>query len=190
MINSSFKEYVFIRLCIFFLHWLAPFGILYCALVLIIRPAKYRLPLILEIWLAAEAVFYLFGYLPRNAVLQRPANHPTTLSRNERENLFNWCHETIQDPGGYIRKWFLNAPLSEIKRDNVKEFFAWAFMNKGAWSAEEDEDLHEYVDRLEELLGRKFEQGKGNVVPLRLTLDKVAMLHRSLAWYLVSCLMT
>ena len=186
MIGTSFREYLFIRLCIFFLHWLAPFSLIYCALALIIRPTKYRLPLVLEIWLGGEALFYLLVYLPRNAVLQRPANHPTALSRDERKDLFNWCHETIPDPEGYIRKWFLNAPLSEIKRDNAKEFFAWAFLNKSTWTADEDEELHEYVNKLEVLRGRKFELGKGSVAPLRLTLDRVYMLHRSLAWYSVS----
>lgn len=78
------------------------------------------------------------------------------------------------------------APVEEIKRDNVKEFFCWAFMSRGAWGPSEDEELEEYVNELEILLGRKFELGKGSAVPLRLTLDKVSMLHRSLTWYLVS----
>ena len=185
MIGESRQEYVFIRLCIFFLHWLAPFSICYCALALIDRPIRYRLPLLVERWLTAEALFYLLGYLPRNSYLQRPTYHPS-LSRQEREELFSRCHETIPDPEGYIQKWFLNAPLSQIKRDNVKEFFAWAFLNKDGWNAEEDEELEEYVDRLEKLLGKTFEFGRSPVAPLRLTLDVVLMMHRSILWYLVS----
>ena len=50
----------------------------------------------------------------------------------------------------------------------------------------DDEELEEYVDRFETLLGRKLALGRGSAVPLRLTLDKVNMLHRSLLWYLVS----
>lgn len=50
----------------------------------------------------------------------------------------------------------------------------------------DDEELEEYVDRFEILLGRKLALGRGSAVPLRLTLDKVNMLHRSLLWYLVS----
>ena len=186
MIGTSRQEDIFIRLCIFFLHWLAPFSICYCALVLIDRSIPYRLPLLVERWLTAEALFYTLGYLPRNFYLQRPTYHPPLSHRQDREELFSRCHETIPDPKDYIRKWFLNAPLSQIKRDNVKEFFAWAFLNKDGWSAEEDEELEVYVDRLEKLLGRTFEFGKSSIAPLRLTLDAVLMMHRSIFWYLVS----
>lgn len=50
----------------------------------------------------------------------------------------------------------------------------------------DDEELNEYVDKFETLLGRKLDPGRGKAVPLRLTIDKVKMLHRSLLWYLVS----
>lgn len=49
-----------------------------------------------------------------------------------------------------------------------------------------DEELEEYTRETEELLGRKFEDGRGNAKCLRLTLEQVDMLHRSLIWYLVS----
>jgi hypothetical protein len=39
---------------------------------------------------------------------------------------------------------------------------------------------------MEKLLGRKLEAGMGNAKCLRLTLDKVDMLHQSLMQYLVS----
>ena len=50
----------------------------------------------------------------------------------------------------------------------------------------DDGELEEYVDRFETLLGRKLEPGRGSAVPLRLTVDRVNMLHRPLLWYLVS----
>ena len=50
----------------------------------------------------------------------------------------------------------------------------------------DDEELEEYVDKFEMLLGRKLDPGRGKAVPLRLTIDEVKMLHRSLLWYLVS----
>ena len=188
MINNTLVEFLFIRACIFFLHAIAPLSLVYCAFLVTARPSKYRLPLFLEVWLIAEALFYTLVYLPRKYALQRPATHPPTPSRDERMKLFDWCHETIPDPETYLQKWFKMAPVEEIKRDNVKEFFCWAFMNKDTWSLREDEELEEYVSELEELLGREFQFGKGSAVPLKLTLDKVRMLHRSLTWYLVSFL--
>lgn len=75
--------------------------------------------------------------------------------------------------------------MSEIKRENVKEFFTWAFFNRGGPPGDDDEELEEYVSTAEKLLGRTIEPGRGNSNALRLTLDRVDMLHRSLAWYSV-----
>ncbi|KAF5680537.1 hypothetical protein FDENT_8359 [Fusarium denticulatum] len=47
-----------------------------------------------------------------------------------------------------------------------------------------DDELEEYIEQLEELLGRKLEPGRGDAKCLRMTLDKVEMLHRSLTWYM------
>jgi hypothetical protein len=74
----------------------------------------------------------------------------------------------------------LNAPLSEIKRDNVKDFFLWAFFNTGEHDPVDGEELDEYVGE------RKIEPGRGSARCMRLTVDKVDMLHRSLTWYMVS----
>jgi hypothetical protein len=38
------------------------------------------------------------------------------------------------------------------------------------------------------MLRRNFRPGKGKVKPLRLTIDPVDMLHRSLLWYFVGVL--
>ena len=186
MIGTSLWDYIFIRLCIVFLHYVAPLSALYCVAVLIIRPTSFRIPLIFEVWAVAETLFLLLVYFPRRYVLQRVAVHPQIPPRDERRRLFDLCHGTVADPEVYLSKWFKGAPPSQIKRDNVKEFFCWAFMNKGAYGILDDEELEEYVDEMELRLGRKLELGRGDAKSLRLTLDSVNMLHRSLLWYMVS----
>lgn len=186
MIGTSRWDYVFIRSCIFLLHSIAPLSILYCIVILVVRPASYRIHWYLEAWILAETAFYTFLYLPRKYYLQHAAEHPTTLPREARRELFQLCHETVPDPELYLTKWFKEAPISAIRRDNVKEFFCWAFLNKGEYGPEDDEELDEYVDKMEKLLGRQLESGRGNAECLRLTIDKVDMMHRSLTWYLVS----
>ena len=131
MIGTSKPEYLFIRACIVFLHYIAPLSALYCVSVLVLRPSKYRIPLVLELWAVAELLFYLFVYLPRYYVLQRAAVHPAAAPRDNRRQLFELCHQTVEHPEQYLSKWFKNAPLSEIKRENLKEFYCWAFLNKG-----------------------------------------------------------
>lgn len=76
--------------------------------------------------------------------------------------------------------------MTDIKRENVKEFFCWAFLSKGSWGPEDEEELETYVDAIKGLLGQEIEPGRGPAVPLRLTLDQVKMMHRSLIWYFVS----
>src|SRR6266536_6378468 len=121
MIGTSTGEYIFIRFCIFFLHWITPLSVFYCLVTFIFQIPHYRTFWILETLITAEAAFYLVVYLPRKYYLQAPAAHPTH-SREERQTLFRICHENVPDPMRYLSKWFLDAPLSEIKRDNVKDF--------------------------------------------------------------------
>ena len=66
------------------------------------------------------------------------------------------------------------------------EFFCWAFLNKGDYSPEEEEELEEYTRETELQLGRKLEPGRGTATPLRVTVDAVSTTYRSLFWYLVS----
>jgi hypothetical protein len=189
MIGTSMQDYIFIRASIFFLHWIAPLSILYCTITPCFQAFKLtstRVPRILETWVIAEAVFYFLVYLPRRYYLQNAAIHPKPLNRAQRRALFLRCHSNVPDPERYLSTWFLGSPASEIKRDNVLDFFCWAFLNKAEVDPGDVQELDEYIGYLEELLQRKIERGRGKAKSLRLTLDDVDMLHRSLTWYLVS----
>lgn len=185
MVGTSVLDYVFIRGCIFLLHPIAPLSTVYSVTNSFIH-LPFRLPRPLEIWLAFEALFYLFIYLPRKVYLQKPATHPTIACREDRRKLFRRCHENIPDPARYLTKWFLDAPIAEIKRENVKEFLRWAFLNKADPDSAYDEELEEYTKEMEKALGRKLEPGRGSAKCLRLSIEQVNMLQRSLLWYFVS----
>lgn len=185
MIGTSFWDYIFIRTCIFFLHHITPLSVFHTLISFLIHP-PYSIPRILEAWLALEAAFYLIVYLPRKAYLQTPATHPEALCREDRRKLFARCQRHIPDPERYMARWFQDAPPAEIKRENVNEFFRWAFFNMAEPNLAYDEELQEYTRTMEALLGRELEDGRGNAKCLRLTLGEVDMLHRSLIWYSVS----
>jgi hypothetical protein len=191
MIGTSRAEYVFIRMCIIGLHYLAPLCILYSIFAIAhygFKASLYRFPLAVEVYAAAETLFFVLVYLPYRHYLQRKAAHPPPPSREERRVLFNLCHDNVTDPEGYFRKWFEGADINEIKRENVKEFFTWAFFNRGGAPGDDDDELEEYIAISEKLLGRSIEPGRGKAKALRLTLDKVDTLHRSLTWYSVRSL--
>lgn len=188
MIGTSWAEYVFIRCCIFGLHALAPLCVLYSVFVPIVyglTTTIYRLPLAVEIYIVAETLFYLLVFVPYRYHLQREADHPPPPTREGRKELFHLCHNNVSDPKRYFQKWFEGADIKEIKRENVKDFFLWAFFNRGGPPGDDDEELEEYISAAEKLLGRPLEPGRGEAKALRLTLDRVGMLHRSLTWYSV-----
>lgn len=139
----------------------------------------------LEFWLIAETIFYLTVYLPLSFFLQNAATHPAPPPREQRRELFDLCHDSVSDPERYLSMWFKGAAARDIRRDNVKDFFCWAFLNNAKYGAQDNAELDEYVDKLESVLHRRIEPGRGTAAPLRLTLDKVDMLHRSLTWYMV-----
>jgi len=120
MIGNSLWDYCFIRACILLLHYIAPLSAIYCVAILLLHPAGYRIPLVLEIWAIAETIFLLLIYYPRSFLLQRAACHPDSLSREKRRELFDRCQDSIQDPERYISLWHKGAPPSEIKRENMK----------------------------------------------------------------------
>lgn len=189
MIGTTVWDYIHIKWWIIFLSAITPLSTCYCLFVL----AKFilgfhakagpRLPWPLEIWSVAEVAFYFFVHVPYRKSLQTPATHPPAPSRKTRKKLFQQCLETIENPESYLRKWFLGSPIEDIKKDNLKEFYLWAFFDRSGDPGQDDEELEEYVAATEELLGKRLEDGRGDAVCLRLTLDEVKMLHRSLLWY-------
>ena len=185
MIGTSFWEYVFIRACVFILHKFVPLLLLCLVLTLVLDHDAHSLILFLEAISIAEVAFYVLVYIPKYRLLQRPARHPPVTNREDRRRIFLKGQESIVDPEQYLFKWFNEASISDIRRENVKEFYCWAFLNRRVWGLADEEELDEYVDKTEELLGRKLPPGRGPVTALRLTIDPVNMLHRPLLWYMV-----
>lgn len=186
MIGTSTREYIFIRVCVLGLYSVAPICIIYTTLSIGLYGtgvAYYRLPFLVECVALAETLFYFFVYLPYSCYLQREAVHPAPRTRAERRELFELCQENVANPEQYLSKWFLGAPRDEIKRENVKEFLLWAFFNRGGPPGEDDEELEEYVSLMERQWGERIHPGRGTAKCLRLTLDGVNMMHRSLIWY-------
>ena len=191
LVGNSKPEYVFTRLAVWGLRFVAPASIAYSALVFLqpgheLLQSAWLAPV--HIWMFGEAVFYLGVYLPWRTYLQRPALHPPPPSKEERQILFERVKDNVSEPETYLSKWFMNAKIEDIKRENLKEFFAWSLMNGQLESIDDDEEaeLDGYIDKLEQKFGRPFENGRGSARSLRGTMDPVPMQHRPLLWYGVS----
>lgn len=92
----------------------------------------------------------------------------------------------MTDPEQYIRGWFKGASIEDIGRQDVKEWLTWAFFNRGWEEGKNEGEIEEFTLEFESMLHKDFRPGKGTAKSLRLTIDPVEMLHRSLLWYSVS----
>jgi hypothetical protein len=184
MIGNSFIEYLAIRTCILGFRLIAPLSLGYGAC----RLARPNCPghLAMDIWAAAEVSFYLFAYLPLKHISQKKAVHPPLGSEIERKEIFRKVHDTIPNAVEYVRIWFRNASLKDIKRENIKEFITWAFLSSDQPLPDYEDEVNNYADAVDEMVGTPFEPGRGQATAVRLTVDDVYMVHRPLAWYLVN----
>ncbi|KAL9008791.1 MAG: hypothetical protein Q9173_006117 [Seirophora scorigena] len=161
MIGESASAYLFIRLFVALLRTIAPLGIAYCFLHLVL-PHHVGVPRYLEITAVAECSTSLFSFLGDPS-----CNVPSSIRRlfpaRQGENFF---------------------PQPDVRRENVKTWFCWAFMNRGTWDKAEDDELEEYVRQTETVAGERIPPGRGEVKSLRITLDDFTALHRPLMWYI------
>ncbi|KAJ8102386.1 hypothetical protein POJ06DRAFT_249567 [Lipomyces tetrasporus] len=185
MRDSSLYDYIRVRFWIIVLSSIAPLSVLHCGLILAGVLDSYRLPYILEGWALAETIFYFLTLLFRTYYLQSPAIHPPLPSREKRLQLFTRCEESISDHERYISKWFMDTPITNIHKENVKDFLRWAFLNNAAPDSTHEEELDEYLAIFERKLNVELSPGRAdNVKCMRLTIDEVKALHRSLVWYM------
>jgi hypothetical protein len=108
------------------------------------------------------------------------------LPREERKKLFKRCLSTVTDPEKYLSQWFRGASKADIRQENVREFIRWAFFNAKEVADDEEEEVENYLQETEKLLGREIPPGRGKAKSLRVTLDSVGCSYRSLFWYFVS----
>jgi hypothetical protein len=184
MVFTALAKHIFVRGAIFLLRAIVPA----CSIALVCfvgYPPKALWSLILFIYCATEVGFFTLVYLPLKHYLQRPAKHPEPLPLEELDLIFERSLETINEPEHYLRKWFNDSPIEEIRLENIKEFSRWAFWGTDDPDAVPEEDLNNCVSRLEERLCRRFPPGRGRARCLRVTIDNVDTIHRPLIWYSV-----
>ncbi|OHF04667.1 hypothetical protein CORC01_00138 [Colletotrichum orchidophilum] len=200
MLGRTLHEYIFIRACITPLRYpVVPYLALLFACFLGANytqfPSRWVTTAgVITCMAATELIYALFIWLPYTKRLREPAKHPSPSSPAERLALFERCMATIPDFERYIRMWFLGADMSDIRRDNVREFLLWAFFDMGEDDIKKasardgenyDVEVEQYVTRSERLLGRPLKPGRGPAKCLRLTIDSVDTKYRSVWWYAI-----
>lgn len=185
MLDPTFPNLVGVLIGITLLRAIAPISLLYTAWNFFdyLVNGKYTAwpPLIaLQAWCLAETLFFLW-FLAYRIYLQNEAIHPPIRSKAERQALFRKVQGEVNDPARFATGWFRGAKVEDIGRDEVRRFLDWSFW-EGRAGPEDDQELEEYVDATQKLLGQEFPP-TGKAKSLRLTLDPVEMDYRSLLWY-------
>lgn len=195
MIGTSTAEYFFIRICILFLHNIAPISILYSIQLLIVRffhlpTYTERIPYAVQIWLTAEAVFFTTVYIPLVYALYHSSISHRSLSAEFRDNLFRKCNENVPNMEKYLCQWLMVSDAECIKRDNVKDFIRWSLFGPEHTQEQDQQserEIEAYTTELEKLTGRKLSPGRMDVKGLGRLLNEAGGSHRSLLWYSCVC---
>ncbi|KAI6358036.1 hypothetical protein MCOR25_007455 [Pyricularia grisea] len=226
MLGTSLSELIFIRISVFLLRFSIPCS--FTLLIIIyaftgVSPlgiwgpptenvaanalTSPSLPLrvtvgILSAVFVADTIFFLAVYRPFEArATGFKPNYPhPPLSPADRSAIFHKCLDNVPDPVHYLRRWFFGADLAEIRRENVRDFVAWAFFDRDidGLSPQEEPEMEGYLDEINRRLVRASQEhggdvdgaaglrpGRGAAKSMRPTIDKVPMCFRSIIWYII-----
>lgn len=190
MLKDSATSRFLIRLSIYALRAIAPVGILYTLLrlyqIIYYPTSKVSPQVVADCWLIPEALFYLCIYLPRRALINRPASqyNPTPTPKDRREVLIRTWDAT-PDPRRYVSLYFHNAPIDALRRDDIRDWLLWRLWNKRTTAGVNLEEIEEYLTYTENVLEHQFPEGRSQYRPLAVTLEPVQMRHRPLLWYVL-----
>lgn len=88
-------------------------------------------------------------------------------------------------PTEWLEGWFMKTPISQIKRGNAEEFFAWAFFNKYPSELKEEEmsEMKAMLQECERRYGWELAGGYSTGVrPMRINFDRIQAWYHPL-WY-------
>ncbi|KAH8674283.1 hypothetical protein BX600DRAFT_378444 [Xylariales sp. PMI_506] len=189
--NKTWPQYILVRAVIVLMRdlWLLCFLYFFTVFALGgVVAIAHPISIFIEIIGLIELLFLLLFFLPYRSFLQKWQPYkPPPLSPPERARLFAKALSLVPDGELFVRKWMLNVPLEEVRRENVKDWLMWALFERdssgGYVGAEVDAELEQYLEEIEERLGLHFEPGRNDVEVLRLSFDPVIIQHRSLLFY-------
>jgi hypothetical protein len=143
----------------------------------------------LDLYTGVESAFYLLVYLPRRWYVNRAGDpYVPVKTRAERKALLVKTWDATPNPREYLSLWFYGVPIEQLRRDDVKDFLCLRMLHRTERSAEDDDELDEYLRHTEGVLGVKFEPGRSGSRIMAVTTEPLHMLHRPLFWYFVSTL--
>ena len=125
---------------------------------------------------------------PENeAVTKRPGSPAEAIEHLERHD------PRAIDFRNTIRTWFCKAPWSSIKLLEMQKWLYWAMFHTDLPKQEEISESHkaifaEGIAQLQNRLGCKVDEGSDpNIIPMRLSLDRMGIQWRPFSFYFLIC---
>mmetsp|Transcript_19379 Transcript_19379/g.44843 ORF Transcript_19379/g.44843 Transcript_19379/m.44843 type:complete len:487 (+) Transcript_19379:164-1624(+) len=144
-------------------------------------------------WVALEVAFFalvMLSWLPTINIRTKTPEY-----KMSPEELITKVLDMVKMVPGYdmetfISGWFLGAPFSEVKKDNLVEFICWAMYNKDFRHAtpEESAAMGRKLAEFQQCFPRDFEEGYNPKVSCtKFTLEDAAshIIHRPLVFYVM-----
>ncbi|ORY71378.1 uncharacterized protein BCR38DRAFT_330408 [Pseudomassariella vexata] len=130
-----------------------------------------------------EILWYLFWFLPYKSYLQKPGIRLEPMTRAQRRAMIRSLLNTVPDILIFLRGWFAKAHLDEIYREDVMDWMLWALWGTESFEGVDMEEMDEYIQEAEIKAGSRLRPGRGGAKPIRVNIDPVKMVHRSLLFY-------
>ncbi|KAL5412980.1 hypothetical protein PMIN06_004469 [Paraphaeosphaeria minitans] len=189
LLGKSTFELALIKAFVYFYSYLGLLCLAYFYLALSIggvRAVTHPVSIAIEVLGAVEILFYLCWFLPYRSYLRKQkAVFPPPLNRRQRQDLWNRCLAVTPDIELYVKKWMCGGSLEDLRRENMKEWLLWALFDREGPPGDDDDELEEYVEAVEEMLGKNIRPGWGPAACLRLNFRTFAVSHRSLTYYMI-----
>lgn len=93
------------------------------------------------------------------------------------------------EPSRFLKMWFRNTPVSEIKTGNLKQFLKWSLFHSddnAPLLKQEEAELQYHVVKIQQVCNITVVKGYNpNILPMRTSLDAFQSEHRPFAYYMV-----
>lgn len=86
----------------------------------------------------------------------------------------------------WLEMWFLGTPIAEIPRDNLREFYAWAFFTRQPkeLDAQQEEMMNSFIVECERRFHWNFKPGyDAQIKAIRINFDPIKVWYHPLSYY-------
>ena len=142
----------------------------------------------ITLWSIIEVCFFFYQLKLYNKIQNQRS--PPHLTNFERDQLVSYALANIRDVKKTMTKWFLDCPFSDIDRESILGWLAFAFYSKNIdeLNSDEYEEVNSFINRIEishQVKPTKLKSER-RIAHMKHILDPVRVIFRPFAAYFVT----